>query len=185
MKFKAGDKVRVKSWKEIEKTLNNCRRCCGVYFNGEMEYLCEKVIKLSESDVYLPGAFRDNKDGWLWVEEWLEPINDFVITIRGISPEELEKTFGERIKELEIISQPRSVAEIYEELFLSAKDCNIEFKCKGWTTLAIVWKYNGTVETGYARRKPSDASNRKAGQSLALARALGRKDIEEELLAFM
>ena len=170
----------------MKKTLNDYRECHGVYFNGRMERFCEKAIELSESDPYFTGAFRDNKDGWLWVEEWLEPIkNDFVVTIRGISPEELEKTFGERIKELEIVSQPRSVAEIYEELFLSAKDCRIEFAYKGWTTLAIVWKYDGTVETGYARRKPSDASNRKAGQSLALARALGRKDIEEELLAFM
>lgn len=186
MGFKVGDKARVKSWKEIEKTLNDYRRCCGVYFKGEMEYFCGKVIELSESDVYLPGAFRDNKNCWLWVKEWLEPIkNDFVVTIHGISPEELKKTFGKRIKELEIISQPRSVAEIYKELLLSAKDCCIKFGYKDRTTLAIVWKPDGTVETGYARRKPSDVSNQKAGQSLALARALGRKDIEEELLAFM
>lgn len=155
-----------------------------------MEKLCGKTITLTQ-----PGNgdydFSNTLDSgintrWNWVEVWLEPVkSDFVVTIRGISPEELEKTFGERIKELEIISQPRSVAEIYEELFLSVKDCRIEFAYKGWTTLAIVWKYDGTVETGYARRKPSDASNRKAGQSLTLARALNRKDIEEELLAFM
>ena len=184
MKFKAGDKVRVKSWEEIEKTLDSERECHGVYFDDEMKEFCESILTIgpwNDDDVY-----EDNKSGWVWSEQWLEPVkNDFVVTLRGIPPEELKKTFGERIKELKVISQPRSVAEIYEELFLSAKDCNIEFKCKGWTILAIVWKYDGTVETGYARRKPSDVSNQKAGQSLALARALGRKDIEEELLAFM
>lgn len=190
MRFQAGDKVRVKSWEEIKKTLNSSRFYRNAYFGPSMEKLCGKTITLTQvdnEDYDFSNAFDNGIDArWLWVEGWLEPIkNDFVITIRGISPEELEKTFGERIKELEIISQPRSVAEIYEELFLSAKDCRIEFAYKGWTTLAIVWKYDGTVETGYARRKPSDASNRKAGQSLALARALGRKDIEEELLAFM
>lgn len=183
MKFKAGDEVRVKSWKEIEKTLDDCGYCHDMYFNEKMKKYCGKTFRLEKSFCY--DAFS-GPEGWKWVEEWLEPIkNDFVVTIRGISPEELKKTFGERIKELEIISQPRSVAEIYEELFLSAKDYRIEFAYKGWTTLAIVWKHDGTVETGYARRKSSDAFNQKAGQSLALARALGRKDIEEELLAFM
>lgn len=186
MKFKTGDKVRVKSWEEIKKTLDGKQRQRKLFFNKDMKKFCGKIIKLGDSCQYYEHAFRGAEIGWSWAEEWLEPIkNDFVVTVRGISPEELKKTFGERIKELEVVSQPRSVAEIYEELFLSAKDCHIEFGYRGWTTLAIVWKNDGTVETGYARRKPSDASNRKAGQSLALARALGRKDIEEELLAFM
>lgn len=153
-----------------------------------MKTLCGKVINIYKTSTTFSGAycFRDEEEDWCWVEDWVESVkNDFVVTVRGISPGELKKTFGERIKELEIISQPRLVTEIYEELFLSAKDGRIEFAYKGWTILAIVWKYNGTVQTGYARRKPSNASNRKAGQSLALARALGRKDIEEELLAFM
>lgn len=188
MKFKVGDKVQVKTWEEIKKTLDHNQECRGVYFANSMKTFCGKVINIHKTGTSLSGAysFIDEEGDWCWVEDWIEPVkNDFVVTIRGISPGELKKAFGERIKELEIISQPRPFAEIYEELLLSAKDCRIEFAYKGWTTLAIVWKYDGTVETGYARRKPSDASNRKAGQSLALARALGRKDIEEELLAFM
>lgn len=184
MKFKAGDKVRVKSWEEIVKTLDDSDTCNGVYFDDEMEEFCGSILTIGPWND--DGVYEDNKSGWIWSEQWLEPVkNDFVVTLRGIPPKELKKTFGERIKELEVVSQPRSVAEIYEELFLSAKDCHIEFAYRGWTTLAIVWENDGTIETGYARRKPSDASNRKAGQSLALARALGRKDIEEELLAFM
>lgn len=189
MKFKIGDKIRVKSWEEIKKTLDSDGRSPAHYcFPEEMKELCKKdfVIKrIAFGDGYEIENFPRR---WYLDESWITPsiaIGDYIVTVRGVSPEELEKTFGERIKELKIISQPRPVAEIYEELFLSAKDCCIEFAYKGWTTLAIVWKYDGTVQTGYARRKPSDTSNRKAGQSLALARALGRKDIEEELLAFM
>lgn len=189
MKFKTGDKIRVKSWKEIKETLDDEGRSPDRYrFTKEMKELCGKdfeIKKIVFGDGYeIEGPSRI----WFLDESWVTPsfINkDYIVTVKGVSPEELRKIFGERIKELEVVSQPRPVAEIYEELFLSAKDCRIEFVCKGWTILAIVWNYNGTVQTGYARRKPSDASNRKAGQSLALARALGRKDIEEELLAFM
>lgn len=190
MKFKVGDKVRVKSWEEIKKTLDGDRFYLNAYFSPSMEKLCGKTIILTRAGNEDYDFSNDFGSGigtrWNWIEEWLEPIrSDFVVTVRGISPKELKKTFGERIKELEIVRQPRSVAEIYKELLLSAKDCCIKFGYKDRTTLAIVWKPDGTVETGYARRKPSDVSNQKAGQSLALARALGRKDIEEELLAFM
>lgn len=190
MKFKVGDKVRVKSWEEIKKTLDGDRFYLNAYFSPSMEKLCGKTIILTQASNEDYDFSNDFSSGigtrWDWIEAWLEPIkSDFVVTIRGIPPEELKKTFGERIKELEIISQPRSLAEIYEELFLSAGDCHIEFAYRGWTTLAIVWKNDETVETGYARKNPSDASNPNAGRFLALARALGRKDIEEELLAFM
>lgn len=189
MKFKTGDKIRVKSWKEIKETLDAEGRSPDHYrFTKEMKELCGKDFEIKRI-VFGDGYEIENFSRlWYLDESWITPsiaIGDYIVTVRGVSPEELEKTFGERIKELKIISQPRSVTEIYEELFLSAKDCHIEFAYKGWTILAIVWNYNGTVQTGYARRKPSDTSNRKAGQSLALARALDRKDIEEELLAFM
>lgn len=105
-----------------------------------------------------------------------------VVEITGFSFEELKKIFGDRVK---IIETPaRSIEKIMEDL-RKGEYSSIDFTKNNNTILAIVWMADGTAKTGYARRAPDDLNNEEAGRALALARALNRKDIEKELLAFM
>lgn len=190
MGFKVGDKVRVKSQKEIEKTLNDYHECHGVYFNSRMEHFCEKTIELSESSPYFTGAFMDSKDGWLWVEEWLEPIGstdkkekepvkmEKVVIVRGMNEQQVRKYLNALAKSIETVEMPRSVAAICQEIFDKRKD--LYYHHHGNMTIAV--DYAGK-HIGVARCRPGDKMDLNIGLALSKARAFGWKALEKELLA--
>lgn len=190
MDFKVGDRVRVKSWKEIEKTLNDYRECRGVYFNGEMECLCGKIIELNASNIYYARAFWCNENSWTWVEEWLEPIGNFdkkekgpvkmekVVVVRGMNEQQVRKYLGALPKSIETVEMPRSVKMICQEIRDKRED--LCYHRHGNTTIAV--DYAGK-HIGIARCRPGDKMDLEIGLALSKARAFGWKDLEKELLA--
>ena len=95
MKFKIGDKVRVKSFKEIMKNAHS-ERTNGVYefvygsddnlilFCSPMENFCEKVYVISDAcndDTYL---LEEDDDEFWWLESWLDPVTIEVINFDNI-----------------------------------------------------------------------------------------------------
>lgn len=191
MGFKVGDKVRVKSWKEIEKTLNDYRECRGVYFNGEMERLCGKIIEINESDTYYARSFRSDENRWLWVEEWLESIGstdkkerepvkmEKVVVVRGMNEQQVRKYLGALPKSVETVEMPRSVWEICGDIFNKCENEETSIFLKGNITVAVT--KDGRV--GVARLRAGDTYDINVGRALARARALRFKALEKELLA--
>lgn len=191
MGFKVGDKVRVKRWKEIEKTLNDYRECRGVYFNAEMECLCGKIIEINESDTYYARSFRSNENRWLWVEEWLESIEttekkekesvkmEKVVVVRGMNEQQIRKYLGALAKSIETVEMPRSVKVICRDIFAKRQDEMTSFLFKDNVTVAVT--RDGHV--GVARLRAGDIYSMDVGRALARARALRFKALEKELLA--
>ncbi len=112
MGFKIGDKVRAKSWEEIEKTLDSNGYCHGMYFNGKMKEYCGETFRLEDSYCY--DAFYGPED-WLWAEEWLEPIEsakkkekesvkmEKVVVVRGMNEQQIRKYLGTLAKSIETV----------------------------------------------------------------------------------
>lgn len=88
MNFKVNDLVRVKSFKEIKKTLD-ARNCChGVYFNSYMRNFCSKTFRIQRikriDDMTFPQVFLKAENGsklasddfWTWDADWLERVEE-------------------------------------------------------------------------------------------------------------
>lgn len=72
MKFKAGDKVKVKSYSEIKKTLDDGGRAGIIYFADGMRSYCG-VICVVDYERRI-GYVLEKCDYWNWIDEWLEPV---------------------------------------------------------------------------------------------------------------
>lgn len=190
MGFKIGDKVRVKSWEEIEKTLNDYRECRGVYFNATMECLCGKIIELSASDPYYARAFRSDENRWLWVEEWLESVEsaekkekesvkmEKVVVVRGMNEQQVRKYLGNIAESIETAEMPRTVAAICRDI--ENKPPFVNYHSHGNTTIAVC---DFGCHVGIARCHPNDEWDSNIARALSKARAFGWKGLEKELLA--
>lgn len=78
MKFKKGDKVRIKSLDDIRKTLNSLGICGTITFNSrEMAKYCGKSATIvdywKESSYCIEGG-----GDYVWRWEWLEPYKPVV-----------------------------------------------------------------------------------------------------------
>ena len=187
MGFKIGDKVRAKSWEEIEKTLDSDGYCHDMYFNGKMKEYCGKIFRLEKG---FCNTFLD-PDGWEWVEEWLEPIEsakkkekesvkmEKVVVVRGMNEQQIRKYLGTLAKSIETVEMPRSVWEICGDIFNKCENEETSYFLKGNTTVAVT--KDGRV--GVARLRVGDTYNINIGRALARARALRFKALEKELLA--
>lgn len=78
MKFKVGDKVRVRADLGVSKCYN------GVYVTHEMERLAGKIVTIKESPY--PNRYRVNGNWYFWVDEMFEsaPNHKIVITTDGV-----------------------------------------------------------------------------------------------------
>lgn len=191
MGFEVGNKVRVKSWEEIEKTLNDYRECRGVYFNDEMECLCGKIIELNASNIHYARAFWCNENSWTWVEEWLEPIGNFdkkekgpvkmekVVVVRGMNEQQVRKYLGALPKSIETVEMPRSVEVICRDIFAKHRDKVTSYFFKDNVTVAVT----RDGHAGVAHLRAGDIFSLDVGRALARARALRFKALEKELLA--
>ena len=101
MSFKVNDLVRVKSFEEIEKTLDAKNCCHGVYFNTYMKRLCSKTFRIKRIIKKKPwlarleavdGSKLSLNDDWSWDADWLTAVND---TIFSIDVSDLEKAIEE------------------------------------------------------------------------------------------
>lgn len=63
-------KVKIKSWNEIKKTLDNDRSTGSLLFTKEMRKFCGQ--EFDTSDAHDIGEYA----GWLWHPDWLEPVKE-------------------------------------------------------------------------------------------------------------
>lgn len=113
MKFKVGDKVRIRQWDDMEKEFgtdaSGSIKCCGTFTKG-MRELCGK--KATISDIY--GAFSKNvslkyfencegiETNWCYSTDMLEPVEDdteIVISKDGKEVRAVFKANGRIVKE--------------------------------------------------------------------------------------
>ena len=69
-----GTKVRIKSWEEIQKTLDKEDKCDGLYFNPEMQDYCGTVCEIFSqgSNSYL----LNTTQRFFWVSEWFDVVKE-------------------------------------------------------------------------------------------------------------
>lgn len=175
MKFKAGDKVRIKSWEEIKKTLDIHNYCERVWFNPDMKKLCGKEVVLSPNDYGMLSA-----KGWDWAEAWLEllPKTEKAVLVRGMSEDEVRFFLDGRARSIETIEVKRTLKEIITEIYNKPPLFNFHFY--GNATIAID---NSGRYIGVARCNPNDTWDTYVGRALSKARAMKWDNLEQELLA--
>lgn len=77
MKFKVGQKVKVKDFYDIAGTLNEKHRTNGVVFSRPMVELCNNtfnILNIRRSEVFKTQVVDMMETGYVFVEEWLEPV---------------------------------------------------------------------------------------------------------------
>ena len=180
MKFKAGDKVRIKSWKEIKKTLNVDGYCESLWFNPQMKKLCGKEVVLFNE----LGRLRANN--WSWAEAWLEPLpkTEKAAIVYGVTEEELKGYFSRMGKPFVVgtVEVPRTIESICAEIM--SKPAVISYQYFNNAVVALVGDYD-FEGVGVARCHPDDKWDDNIGRALAKARALKLGDLEKELLSML
>lgn len=88
MKFKVGQKVKVKDFYDIAGTFNGEHRTNSVVFNRPMVELCNNtftILNIRRSDVFATQVIDMMETGYVFVEEWLTPVYEkHHITLRDI-----------------------------------------------------------------------------------------------------
>ena len=197
MSFKVNDLVRVKSFKEIKKTLDKkgCRH--GIYFNSYMRNFCSKTFRIEKIDntkfprilFKAENGSRLTLDGyWSWDADWLTAAND---TIFSIDVSDLEKA----IEEVKRLHYESSKHRLSDEEMDSVKNLMGEYAAKaiekGYSLVFYVYKDGKRVElrtdfgsssrTGDLPQKVSaqcssdDEFNPIVGKFVCLCKLLGHK----------
>ena len=178
MKFNTGDKVRVKSWEEIKKTLDDCRAREDLLFAPEMKEFCKKEFIIKQVCSYNRFMVKDNR--WIWHADWLEPLpkTEKAVLVRGMSEYDVRRLLGGQPKSIETIEVKRSLKEIITEIYNKPPLFNFHFY--GNATIAID---NSGRYIGVARCNPNDTWDTYVGRALSKARAMKWDSLEQELLS--
>ena len=197
MSFKVNDLVRVKSFEEIEKTLDAKNCCHGVYFNTYMKGLCSKTFRIKRIIKKKPwlarleavdGSKLSLNDDWSWDADWLTAVND---TIFSIDVSDLEKA----IEEVKRLHYESSKHRLNDEEMDSVKTLMGEYATKaiekGYSLVFYVYENGKRVElrtdfgsssrTGDLPQKVSaqcssdDEFNPIVGKFVCLCKLLGHK----------
>lgn len=201
MSFKVNDLVRVKSFEEIEKTLDakNCYH--GVYFNAYMKRLCSKTFRIKRIIKEKPwqarlkaidGSKLSLNDDWSWDADWLESVekNKRNVTF-PIDVSDLEKAI-EEVKRLHYESSKHRLSDKeMDSVKLLMGDYAAKAIEKGYSLVFYVYKNGNRVElrtdfgsdsrTGGLPQKvsaqcsPDDEFNPTVGKFVCLCKLFGRK----------
>ena len=197
MSFKVNDLVRVKSFEEIEKTLDAKNCCHGTYFNSYMKNFCSKKFRIERIDntkfprilLKAENGSRLTLDGyWSWDADWLTAVND---TIFSIDVSDLEKA----IEEVKRLHYESSKHRLSDKEMDSVKTLMGEYAAKaiekGYSLVFYVYQGRNRVElrtdfgsssrTGDLPQKvsaqcsPDDEFNPTVGKFVCLCKLLGHK----------
>ena len=197
MSFKVNDLVRVKSFKEIKKTLDEKGCCHGIYFNSYMRNFCSKTFRIEKIDgTEFPRILLKAENGskltldgyWSWDGDWLTAVND---TIFSIDVSDLEKA----IEEVKRLHYESSKHRLSDEEMDSVKTLMGEYAAKaiekGYSLVFYVYENGKRVElrtdfgsssrTGDLPQKVSaqcssdDEFNPIVGKFVCLCKLLGHK----------
>lgn len=201
MSLKVNDLVRVKSFKEIKKTLDSDGYRHGVFFNSEMKRLCSKTFRVKEITGFQPFTVHLKKvDGgklkvqewWTWDADWLEGVEeDKRNTIFPIDVSDLEKA----IEEVERLHYESSKHRLSEKEMDSVKLLMGKYAAKviekGYSLVFYVYESDNRVElrTDFgscskseslpqkvsAQCSPNDEFNPTVGKFVCLCKLLGHK----------
>lgn len=88
MNFKVGDRVRIKTWNEMEKEFGTCSngdiKCCCIFTKG-MKYLCGKKCTITDIDGELVDLKFDDdieRKGWDYSTDMIKPFNECIVVYR-------------------------------------------------------------------------------------------------------
>ena len=195
MSFKVNDLVRVKSFEEIKKTLDEKNYHHGVYFNAYMKRLCSKTFRVRRIIKEKPWRARLKavdgynlplNDDWSWDADWLTAAND---TIFSIDVSDLEKA----IEEVKRLHYESSNHRLSDEEMDSVKTLMGEYAAKaiekGYSLAFYVYSsrvelrtdFGSSPRTGDLPQKVSaqcsldDEFNPTVGKFVCLCKLLGHK----------
>lgn len=197
MEFKVNDLVRVKSFKEIEKTLDKYHQCGTIYFSPGMKAFCSKVFKVQNvSNLPSSRIYLKNKAGntvpWTWSVDWLEKVeNNERHTVFPIDVSDLDKAI-EEVKRLHYESSKHRLSDKeMDSVKLLMGDYAAKVIEKGYSLVFYVYKNDNRVElrtdfgsssrTGDLPQKvsaqcsPDDEFNPTVGKFVCLCKLLGHK----------
>lgn len=201
MSFKVDDLVRVKSFKEIKKTLDEKGCCHGIYFSSYMRKYCSKTFRIGKITGYQPFAVNLKKvdggelrikDWWAWDADWLEGVEeDKRNAIFPIDVSDLEKA----IEEVKRLHYESSKHRLSDEEMDSVKVLMGEYAAKviekGYSLVFYVYEnykrvelrtdFGSSYRTGDLPQKvsaqcsPDDEFNPTVGKFVCLCKLLGHK----------
>ena len=201
MGFKVNDLVRVKSFKEIEKTLDEKDCCHGVYFNDDMKRLCSKTFRIQRIIKKKPwlarlkavdGSKLSLNNDWSWDADWLESAEeDKRNATFPIDVSDLEKA----IEEVKRLHYESSKHRLSDEEMDSVKTLMGQYAAKviekGYSLVFYVYKdsnrvalrtdFGSSSRTGDLPQKvsaqcsPDDEFNPTVGKFVCLCKLLGHK----------
>lgn len=201
MNFKVNDLVRVKSFKEIKKTLDADDCCHGVYFNDYMKRLCSKTFRIERIIKNKPwlarleavdGSKLSLNDDWLWDADWLESVKEnkrnafFPIDVSDLDKaiEEVKRLHYEsskhRLSEKEMDSvkilmgdyAAKVIEKGYSLVFYIYKDSN---RVALRTDFGSSSRTGGLPQKVSAQCSPDDEFNPTVGKFVCLCKLLGHK----------
>ena len=201
MDFKVNDLVRVKSFKEIEKTLDKENCCHDVYFNAYMKRLCSKTFRIKRIIKKEPllarleavdGSKLSLDDDWSWNADWLESVEEIKRnTTFPIDVSDLDKA----IEEVKRLHYESSKHRLSDEEIDSVKKLMGQYAAKaiekGYSLVFYVYKdsnrvalrtdFGSSSRTGDLPQKvsaqcsPDDEFNPTVGKFVCLCKLLGHK----------
>lgn len=124
--FKAGDRVKIKSLREIKKTLNekNRHKVNDLYFNDEdrfqnmTDYCDDGKVYIIKGEVHC-GYELSGEPPWVWHKDWLEPDNSIQIYIDPSNPKTAYEAVSKACKEWKEKQRDWTETEIEEAKKLS------------------------------------------------------------------
>lgn len=118
--IKVGDKIKIKSWSEIQKTLNeNSEDCYNRFFNFEgMSVYCNHVLRVDNVGLSSKGKYVCAK-GWSWSPKWFDVVAEDTTCNEALVSETTSSNGKEKI-EIEVdLNFPK---EAYHKAHLAVEE---------------------------------------------------------------
>ena len=98
MRYKAGDKVRVRDWDDMVKEFGICGENItipGCYFVELMKKYCNCIVTISELSINGKYLVKEDENVFYWCDEMFEPLDPF-----GNALDEMMKKINQYTKEI-------------------------------------------------------------------------------------